>query len=372
MSRERGGPGGGGADPTASGRRSLLKVSPSRRPPGRVTISDIAERAGVSIGAVSFALNGRKGVSAETRERILGIAREMGWAPASAARSLAESKTDTVGMVLARDPRTLGIESFYMRFLSGLEEVLSERSYGLLLQVVPSSEVQLATLDKWRSSRRVDGVLLVDVTDDDPRVEMFSRPGSLPAVVVGDPAVAGDLPCVWTDDATSMRESVRYLAALGHRRIARVAGPERLTHTRIRDEAFHDEMAVLGLDPVLLRTDYTASAGAAVIRSALTSRQPPTAFVSDNDIMAVAGLTVALELGLRVPADLSIIAWDDSVLCEHTYPALTALSHDVVGFGANVGRRLFETIDGEPARAVLDSTPRLVARGSTGPAHRVD
>lgn len=344
----------------------------SRRATGRVTISDIAERAGVSIGAVSFALNGRKGVSEQTRERVLRIAQEMGWAPASAARSLAGSKTDTVGMVLARDPRTLGVESFYMRFLSGLEEALSQRSYGLLLQVVPSSEVQLATLDKWRSSHRVDGVLLVDVTDGDPRVEMFSQPGAMPAVVVGDPAVAGELPCVWTDDATSMRESVRYLAALGHRRIARLAGPEILTHSRIRDEAFHDEMATLGLDPVLLRTDYTAPAGAAAFRSALTSHQPPTAFVADNDIMAVAGLTVALELGLRVPDDLSIIAWDDSVLCEHTYPQLTALSHDVIAFGAHVGRRLFDAIDGEPAGAFLDSTPRLVARGSTGPVRRKD
>lgn len=331
-----------------------------------MTISDIAERAGVSIGAVSFALNGRKGVSAETRERILRIAGELGWAPASAARSLAESKTETVGIVLARDPRSLGVESFYMRFLSGLEETLSQRSFGLLLQVVPSSEVQLATLDAWRRSRRVDGVLLVDVTDDDPRIGMFSQPGALPAVVVGDPAVAGGLPCVWTDDATSMRESVRYLAALGHRRIARVGGPERLTHTRIRDEAFRDETTALGLDAVLLRTDYTPAAGASVIRSALTSREPPTAFVADNDIMAVAGLTVAHELGLRVPDDLSIIAWDDSVLCEHTFPSLTALSHDVIAFGAHVGRRLFDAIDGAPGGAFLDSTPRIVARASTG------
>lgn len=340
----------------------------SRRARDRVTISDIAERAGVSIGAVSFALNGRKGVSEETRQRVLRIAQEMGWAPASAARSLAEAKTDTVGMVLARDPRNLGIESFYMRFLSGLEEELSRRSYGLLLQVVPSAQAEIATLRKWRDSRRVDGVLLVDVNDDDPRIPMFGADRGLPAVVVGDPSVAGGLPCVWTDDATSMRESVRYLAALGHRRIARVAGPAGLAHTRIRDDAFADETLALGLDGRLLRTDYTAQAGAAAIRSALTAPEPPTAFVTDNDIMAVAGLTVALELGLGVPEDLSIIAWDDSVLCEHTYPRLSALSHDVIGFGSHVGRRLFDAIDGEPAAAFLDSTPRIVARASTGQA----
>lgn len=334
----------------------------------RVTITDIAERAGLSISAVSFALNGRKGVSEETRERVLAIADELGWRPTSAARSLAGATTSVVGMVLARDPRALGIESFYMRFLFGLEEELSKRGYGLLLQVVPSPEEEIATLDRWRRSRRVDGVVLVDVRDDDPRVRMFAGDPSLPVLVVGDPSVAGGLPAVWTDDATSMRDSVRYLAALGHRRIARIAGAEGLAHTRIRDEAYSDEMRKLGLEGVVLRTDYTAQAGAAAIRSALTSPEPPTAFVSDNDIMAVAGLTVALELGLRVPDDVSIIAWDDSVLCEHTFPRLTALSHDVISFGSHVGRRLFDAIDGREAGAFLDSTPQLVTRASTGPA----
>ncbi len=338
-----------------------------KEPGGRVTISDIAERAGVSIGAVSFALNGRKGVSDATRERVLQVADELGWAPASAARSLAGARTDTFGLVLARDPHNLGVESFYMRFLAGLESELSRRSYGLLLQVVPSQEIEIATLKKWRRSRRVDGVLLVDLAVDDPRIELASEPGALPAVVVGDPAVAKGLTSVWTDDATSMRQAVRYLVGLGHRRIARVSGLAPFAHTHIRDDAFVDEMAAAGAEAVLLRTDYTPEAGASATRHALQSDAPPTAFVYDNDVMAVAGLTVAMELGKRVPAELSIIAWDDSVLCDHTFPTLTALTHDVVAFGAHAARRLFDVIDGAPPGAFLDSTPQLVVRGSTGP-----
>lgn len=80
-----------------------------RRRLGRVTISDIADRAGVSIGAVSFALNGRPGVSEETRARVLEVADEMGWAPSNAARALAEASSDTVGLVLARDPNTMAL-----------------------------------------------------------------------------------------------------------------------------------------------------------------------------------------------------------------------------------------------------------------------
>ncbi|MHA6522801.1 LacI family DNA-binding transcriptional regulator [Tessaracoccus sp. G1721] len=331
----------------------------------RVTISDIAAKAGVSIGAVSFALNGRKGVSEKTRARVLKVAEELGWAPTSAARTLAGGGTETVGLVLARDPRNLGVESFYMQFLAGLELELSQRSFSLMLQVVPDTAAEIETLSRWRSARRVDGVLLVDLAVDDPRVELCSRPGALPAVVVGDPSVAGGLTSVWTDDATSMASAVRHLYSLGNRRIGHVSGLAPLAHTHIRDEAFVREMDSLGAESVVLRTDYTMDSGAAATRAALLSAEPPSALIYDNDVMAVAGLSVAAELGRSVPEDLSIVAWDDSLLCRHTIPRLTALSHDVVSFGAHVARRLLDVLSGEPPAAFLDSTPQLVVRDST-------
>ena len=336
------------------------------RSKGRVTIEDIAARAGVSIGAVSFALNGRKGVSEKTRARILRVADELGWAPAGAARSLAESKTNTFGLVLARDPRSLGVESFYMQFFAGIETELAVRGYGLLLQVVPDLDRELETLRLWRNGRRVDGVMLVDVRLDDPRVAYLAEHPGLPTVVVGDPRFAGAHTSVWTDDATGAREAVRYLASLGHRRIARVAGMADLAHTRIRDEAFIEEMSAIGGHGAVLRTDYSPEQGVELTRSALESDDAPTAFIYDNDIMAVAALGAVAQLGLRVPDDVSIIAWDDSVLCRHTVPTLTALSHDVVAFGAHVARRLFDVVEGVEPAAYLDSTPELRVRGSTG------
>ncbi|KQW05969.1 LacI family transcriptional regulator [Leifsonia sp. Root4] len=337
-------------------------------PQRRVTIADIAERAGVSIGAVSFALNGRPGVSEATRDRVLGIAEELGWAPASAARSLAGATTETVGLVLARDPRNLGVESFYMRFIAGLEAELVKRSFGLLLQVVPDAAAELRTLKKWRASRAVDGILLVDLTVGDPRVAVSREPGALPTVVVGDHRVANGLTSVSTDDGTAMRQAVRRLAELGHHRITRVAGLETLAHTQDRDAAFIAECVTLGREPTVVRTDYTLESGARVTRQALRSTRPPTALLYDNDVMAVAGLSVALELGIRVPEQLSIIAWDDSVLCEHTFPKLSSLSRDVVGLGSHVARRLFELIDGAAPAAYFDATPTLIERGSTAVA----
>ncbi|EFE66435.1 LOW QUALITY PROTEIN: transcriptional regulator, partial [Streptomyces viridosporus ATCC 14672] len=116
-------------------------------------------------------------------------------------------------------------------------------------------------------------------------------------------------------------------------------------------------------------TDFSGDAGARATRSLLTAAPPerPTAIVYDNDIMAVAGLSVAAEMGLRVPDDVSLLAWDDSQLCRLTHPTLSAMSHDVHGFGADVARTLFEVITGEGPGSHPVPTPVLTPRGSTAP-----
>ncbi|MDV9174172.1 substrate-binding domain-containing protein, partial [Streptomyces sp. W16] len=118
-----------------------------------------------------------------------------------------------------------------------------------------------------------------------------------------------------------------------------------------------------------LATDHSGEAGARATRSLLTGAPPdrPTAIVYDNDIMAVAGLSVAAELGLAVPADVSLLAWDDSQLCRLTHPTLSAMSHDVHGFGADTARTLFGVIAGEGAGSHPVPTPVLTPRGSTAP-----
>ena len=328
------------------------------------TIADVAERAGVSIGAVSYALNGRKGVSEATRERVLRVADEMGWAPGSSARSLAGAKTDIVGLVIARGPNALGVDSFFVRFITGIESELAKRKYSLLLQVVPDVQAEVESHKLWAASRRVDGVILVDPRQDDPRIAALSASGALPAVVSGDISMSGGLTSVWTDDDTAMRETVRYLAALQHTRIARVSGIANLAHTLVRDEAFTSECLKLGVEGTIVRADFTAGKGASATRSLLSIRFGPTAIIYDNDLMAMSGMSVAAEMGLSVPRDVSIVAWDDSNLCELTYPPLSAVNHDVVHHGATVARTLFEVIDGAKPAQHLDSVPKLVVRGT--------
>jgi DNA-binding LacI/PurR family transcriptional regulator len=334
----------------------------SRRP----TISDIAKAAGVSKGAVSYALNGQPGVSDATRRRILTISQDLGYTPNTAARTLAGAGVGAVGLLLCRPASTLGVEPFFMELISGISGELSARSYGLTLQVVPDHETEIAIYQRWWSGRQIDGVLLTDVRADDKRLGAVGRLG-LPAIAIAGPGDFPGIPSVWSDDTEAITEAVGYLAALGHRRITRVGGPPELLHSRIRTGAFETacrERGVTGAHTVI--TDYTGADGRRATRQILSRRDRPTAIIYDNDVMAVAGVAVATEMGLGVPDDLSIIAWDDSVLCNLVHPALTALSRDVPDYGATAAKALLRLIAGEPAGDVQHATAHLVARGSTG------
>lgn len=376
----------------------------------RPTIEDIARRAGVSKGAVSFALNGRPGVSEATRALILRVAEEMNWRPHSAARALVGARAQAVGLVIARPARTIGVEPFFAQLLSGLQAGLSARAVALHLLVVEETAAEIEVYRRWASEHRVDGFILVDLQVRDPRPAVLEELG-VPSVVLGgygehdqrdehdsrgrhDERGEGDGPgehdeggerdgrgerdghgeggslsSVWADDREAMLSIVEYLAALGHTRLAHVSGLPAFQHTQRRVRALRDCARRLGLaEPLSTPTDFSDSEGATATRALLSRPDRPTAIVYDSDVMAVAGLGVAGEMGVAVPRELSIVAFDDSVLARIVHPALTALSRDTFALGERVAATLLETIasPGRP-RDVKTETPRLTVRESTAP-----
>jgi len=332
----------------------------------RPTIVDIARLAGVSKGTASYALNDRPGVAEATRARVLAAAEELGWRPSSVARALSVPRVQTVGMVIDRPARTLGIEPFFMELISGIQSVLSEAGVALLTQVAETPQGEIELLRAWWGERRVDAAFIVDLRVDDPRVPVLVELG-LPTVVIGGPGHHDGLPGVWSDEDSAVRAAVRYLAELGHTRIGHVAGRPEFLHTTIRTTAFAEVGADLGVKTVSLHTDYTGGQGAAATRALLSADPRPTALLYDNDIMAVAGAAVAQEMRIAVPDELSLIAWDDSPLCELVHPPLTALSRDIPGYGADAAHALLGTANGDEIGDFQAPTARLVYRGSSGP-----
>lgn len=163
-----------------------------------------------------------------------------------------------------------------------------------------------------------------------------------------------------------MAKAVAHLAELGHKRIARVSGPLRLEHAALRWRYFEEACrTTYGRTLPQLATDYTAPGGLACTRRLLASRRPPTAIVYDNDVMAAAAVTELTSTGVRIPADLAVLAWDDSPLCELVRPAITAFTHDVTAEASTAARLLLDHVETEAARDVWLDARVLTVRAST-------
>lgn len=333
----------------------------------RPTITDVARVAGVSKGAVSFALNGRPGVATETRERIFAAARELGWTPSLRGRALSVSRALAVGLVIARSPETLGADPFFASFITGIETVLSKRGYALMLQVVSDERSEHESYRRLASSGRVDGVFLTDMQVDDVRPQLLDDL-DLPTVVIGPAPGHGPWSAVYIDDRPGIVAAVEHLVELGHRNIGHVAGPAEFVHGVSRRTAWATAVTDAGLTPgACIVADFSAQGGADATNRLLDLPEPPTAIVYANDLMAIAGMSTAIGRGVDVPGQLSITGFDDTPLAPYLQPALTTARTDVIGWGQAAATRLLALIDGDVGGEIDLPLPELVVRASTAP-----
>ncbi|MFC7405848.1 LacI family DNA-binding transcriptional regulator [Georgenia alba] len=334
----------------------------------RPTIADIARRVGVSTAAVSFALNGRPGVSDATRQRILDAVEELGWHPHRAARALSGKQADTVGLVVARPARTIGIEPFFAQLVSGLQARLSGDMVALQLLVVEDKAAEVEVYRRWSAERRTDGFVLLDLEVDDPRPAVLAEL-DVPAVLVGGDGSPQPVPAVFIDDYAAMGQIVEHLVALGHRRVGHVGGIPRFVHSRRRVAALEAAAREHDLDVVSVPTDFSETEAVAVTKQLVRLPDPPTAVIYDSDVEALAGLTVLRDTGLSVPADVSVVSFDDSELARLVAPPLTAMTRDTFALGGLVAEVLLARLGGSDVEDVVQApVPELTARESTGAA----
>ncbi|MEU7908546.1 substrate-binding domain-containing protein [Actinoplanes sp. NPDC049118] len=267
-----------------------------------------------------------------------------------------------VGLVLARASKVLGEEPYYHEFVEGLERVLTPAGVSVLVKVVIDRQAETETYEQWADRGRVDGIVLVDLAPDDERVALVNRLG-LPAVVIGAPSTASGLPTVWTDDAGFAREAIRFLAEQGHEAIGHVSGPLAFVHTQLRREGARAEAEAQGVRLLHAEGDYSYESGRVAIEELLQGS--PTAIVCDNDVMAIAVLDTLREKGLAVPADISVVAWDDSAQCQLAVPALSAMSHDVGRIGELAAGAMLDAMGGAAPAVYEAPAAHIVVRDST-------
>ena len=331
-------------------------MTPGGKPRRRPTIDDVARRAGVSSAAVSFAMNGRRGVGEATRARILEAAAELGWSPNAPARALGRGRSGAVGLLLARPVDTLEVDTFFLRFLAGVERGLAATDHALLLRVLDQEgPVDPEAYARLAAQGRVDGFLLTDVELDDPRFAVLADT-RLPVVVAGRPAGPSPFPSLETRHAEGLAAATAHLIERGHERIGFLGGDERHEYEQARLQAWRAELEGAGLEPGPVAFGDPAAPLAA----------RPTALVCTTDARAAAALAHARELGISVPGELAITGFDDSSLAALSAPPLTTVRIDYAQFGEAAAATLLAAIAGAPPPVFEPAAPRLIERESSG------
>nr|WP_300339566.1 substrate-binding domain-containing protein [Actinomyces sp.] len=270
------------------------------------------------------------------------------------------------GMVLDRPRGLYTAESYYAEVTDGIEEVLHETAVTFFLHQVSSMEEEIAAYQRWARERFVDGVIIVDLVDDDPRPPLLERLG-LRALYAGADTPPSGSSALTSKNAEWTRTVLTPLVQAGHHHIARVSGPARLVHTRVRTEAAGSFASEHGVELTTLEGDYSAASGREATRALLQLDPRPTAIIYDNDTMALAGIATAREMGVPVPEQLSVAAWDDSLSCRLAHPPVAALTDNSHELGRLIAQALLLLDEGETRVLLPHPQRRWLARGSVGP-----
>ena len=325
----------------------------------RATIKDVAERAGVSIATVSRALNDKSDVSGETRERVLEVARAVGYTPDPAARSLAGQKTRLIAIVVGDNAghRDLSL-IFFGKVLTAISRRLSQAGYDPVL--LQPGDIAL--------DHGFDAAVFIGVDGDDPLVaELGSR--QVPLVGVDVRCESGRAAFVGSDHADGVRLALAHLHARGHRRIAHLAGATNTHAGAERLAAFRRETAALGLAipaELIRQGDFSSASGYRETCALLALPERPTAIVAASDLMALAALQAIRDAGLQPGRDIAVAGFDDVEAAALAHPPLTTIRQDRRELGTLAATRAIELIDDPEATPEDAIVPvELVVRAST-------
>ncbi|MEL7159042.1 MAG: LacI family DNA-binding transcriptional regulator [Actinomycetota bacterium] len=322
----------------------------------RPTMDDVAKRAGVSRALVSLVVRGSPKVSDKRRQAVLDAAKELGYRPNAAARSLAERRSNTVGVVINDLHNT-----FFADIVDGIHEAAAEHGYRLVLTTARRRPDEEASAVESFIELRVDAVILAGTRLDAAALAELGK--ACPLVAVG--ADPHGIDAVTTDDERGGELVVQHLVELGHRRLAHIDGGQGAGAAQ-RRRGFTSACEEHGLVPVVLSGDFTESSGTQGVEDLLERPELPTALFAANDLVAVAAIDRLEDAGLRIPDDISVVGYDNTSLAALNHISLTTIDQPRVEMGQAALRCAIERIDhGRRAPVAQVLAPQLVVRHTT-------
>ncbi|MFB9680219.1 substrate-binding domain-containing protein [Streptosporangium vulgare] len=348
----------GGGDAPAAGRDVRGPVRGDRP-----SITRVARLAGVSATTVSHALNGRRPVADETRRRVLAAIDQLGYRPNVLARGLRTSRSQTIGLIIPDITNP-----FYPALARGLQDVLGPAGYDEIISNTDGDrELERAAIDQM-IARQVDGLAFaVFHTHAEDLLPVIGA--GIPVVRLGGRLAQAGVDVVHSDDEGGAAEATRYLLERGYRRIGFVCGPHAEGPAAERVAGYRSALLAAGADAdprLVAHTHFSRAGGSSGTARLLDLPEPPDAVLCANDIMAIGALDTAEERGLRVPADLAVMGFDDIEAASLVSPGLTTMANPAREIGQACARRLLERLRGGTAELSAETVipARLVRRRS--------
>ena len=332
------------------------------------TLRDVAAAAGVHPATASRALNPetRILVSEETAGRVIEAAAALGYRPNPVARSLRTRRSHTVGVLIPDLNNPL-----FPPIVRGLEDRLASAGYVALLGNTDGDSGKEQIIFEQMRARHVDGFVLATAHENNPALAEAAR-AEVPVVLMNRIAPDHSFSSVSVDNEQGMRMAVAHLAALGHTRIAHIAGPQQVSTGEGRRRGFLAGMKACGLtvdsDLIVTATGFTVDEGTRCCRELLARGARCTAVAVGNDMLAVGCYAALDEAGLRCPDDLSLIGFNDMPFIDRLRPPLSTVRFPHYQLGTEAAQLLLERVTGRDSPVkILYLAPELVARGSTAP-----
>jgi DNA-binding LacI/PurR family transcriptional regulator len=315
-------------------------------------------------------VNGSPQVSAAAKAAVEQAIAELGYVPNRAARALVTQRTDSVALVVSESEERVFGEPFFAGIIRGISSLLLETPLQLWLAMA-QSKAERDRVEHHLTPQHVDGVLLMSLHGTDPLPALLAQRG-LPVVLCGLPSgsilLSGDqVSCVDADNEGGARAAVEHLLARGRRRVAAIAGPQDMGVGVARLDGYRQALRAAGLPVHEERVgfgDFSEMSGAAAMRALLERDPHLDAVYAASDLMAVGAMRVLRDRGRRIPEDVAVVGFEDSVLARQTEPALTTVHQPVEAMGREMVRLLLARIAGAAPTAVMVET-HLVERAST-------
>ncbi|MDG4770029.1 LacI family DNA-binding transcriptional regulator [Solwaraspora sp. WMMD792] len=325
-----------------------------------VTIAAIAESAGVSIPTVSKVINGRSGVAADTRARVEALISQYGYR-----RPSPVTRSNTMELVFDQIEDMWGLQ-----IIRGVERAARQQRVGVVLTEFGPERNAIRYWIDGTLARRPDCLVSVAQLDEEQRSQLRAR--GIPFVVF-DPTTAlpDDVPFVGATNWAGGRSATRHLIEQGHRRIAMIAGPERVLCCRARLDGYRSAIDAAGLPAqpdLIVHAGLNREDGEAAARELLGRPDRPTAVFACNDLQALGVYQAARKAGLRIPSDLSVVGFDDLPLAELVDPPLTTIHQPLVEMATTATELALALARGEKTRQIgLELATTLTVRQSTAP-----